>query len=129
MSKRARRAYHCLLAVTLIVSLGGHLVLFQTIAWGNMLVTFSRSGTLSEAVQKTFDGQHPCELCKAVKKSKENDDKKPLVQTKTTLEITLPVAMKLPVPRSTEMTFRVTEYRGGFVEIYLAVPTQPPRAA
>lgn len=115
--------------MTLIVSMGGHLVLFQTIAWGNMLVNFSSQGSLAEAVQKTFDGQHPCELCKAVKKTKENDDKKPLVQTKMKLEITLPVGVKLPMPRSKEVAFRVTEYRGGFVEIHLAVPTQPPRTA
>lgn len=33
-----------------------------------MLISYSRDGTLMEAVEKTFDGAHPCHLCQAVEK-------------------------------------------------------------
>lgn len=109
--------------------MGGHLALLQTIAWGNMLVDFSSRSSLSEAVEKTFDGEHPCALCKVVRKSKSEEEKKPLLKSEMKMEVILPAPVKLPFPRSTELEFRVTEYSGAFAEVCLAVPLQPPRAA
>lgn len=128
MSKRALRASQYLLIATWLVSMGGHLALLQTFAWGNMLADFSSKGSLSEAMEKTFDGEHPCPLCKAVKKSEGEDDKKPLLKAEMKMEVALPVPVKVPFPRSTELVFRVTEYSGTYAEVYLAVPMQPPRA-
>lgn len=108
--------------------MGGHLALLQTFAWGNMLVDFSSKGSLSEAMDKTFDGEHPCPLCKAVKKSKSEEDKKPLLKSEIKMEVALPVPVKVPFPQSTEVVFSVTEYSGTYAEVYLAVPMQPPRA-
>ncbi len=127
MSKWALRASQYLLVGILLVSMGGHLALLQTVAWGNMLVNFSSSSSLSEAVGKTFDGEHPCELCKVVTKSKSQDEKKPLLKSEMKMEVALPV--KVPFPRFSEVAFRVTEYAGTFAEVYLALPMQPPRAA
>jgi hypothetical protein len=129
MSKWALRASQYLLVGTLLVSMGGHLALLQTVAWGNMLVDFSSKGSLTEAMDKTFDGEHPCPLCKAVKKSKSEEDKKPLLKSEMKMEVALPVPVKVPLPRSTEVVFSVTGYSGTFAEVYLAVPMQPPRAA
>ncbi|MEO6478619.1 MAG: hypothetical protein ABIQ96_26095 [Luteolibacter sp.] len=118
-----------LLIGMLLVSMGGHLALLQTIAWGNMLVDFSSKASLSEAMEKTFDGEHPCPLCKVVKKTKSEDEKKPMLKSEMKMEVALPVPVKVPFPRSTDLVFRVTEYSGTFSEVYLAVPMQPPRAA
>ncbi len=128
MSKWALRASQYLLIATWLVSMGGHLALLQTFAWGNMLVDFSSKGSLSEAMDKTFDGEHPCPLCKAVKKSKSEEDKKPLLKSEIKMEVALPVPVKVPFPQSTEVVFSVTEYSGTYAEVYLAVPMQPPRA-
>lgn len=129
MSKWALRASQYLLIATLLVSMGGHLALLQTIAWGNMLVDFSSETSLSEAMEKTFDGEHPCALCKVVKKSKSEDEKKPLLKSEMKMEVALPAPVKLPFPRSTDLVFRVTDYSVTFGEVYPAVPMQPPRAA
>ena len=129
MSKWALRAGQYFLIATLLVSTGGHLALLQTIAWGNLLVEFSSMGSFSEAVDKTFDGEHPCHLCKVVKKSKSEEDKKPLLKSEMKWEVALPAAVKVPLPRGTEIGFRVTEYAGTFGEVFLAVPMQPPRDA
>ncbi len=41
--------------------------MLQTVAWTTMLVGRSQTVTWSEAWQTTFDGRHPCKLCKIVK--------------------------------------------------------------
>jgi hypothetical protein len=108
--------------------MGGHLALLQTVAWGNMLVEFSSKSSFSEAVDKTFDGEHPCHLCKVVEKSKSEDEKKPLLKVEMKWEVALPASVKVPLPRSTELVFRVTEYFRTYAQVHLAVPMQPPRA-
>lgn len=129
MSRWLIRTGQYFLIGALLVSMGGHLALLQTIAWGNMLVEFSSKGSFSEAVDKTFDGEHPCHLCKVVKKSNSEEKKKPLLKSEMKWEVALPGLVKLPFPRSTELGFRVTEYSGTYREVHLALPMQPPRAA
>ena len=41
-----------------------------------MLADNLRSETLTEAVAKTFDGRHPCCLCKVVKEGRNSEQKK-----------------------------------------------------
>lgn len=127
MSQWVIRASQYLLIGTLLVSMGGHLALLQTVAWGNMLVEFSSTNSFSEAVDKTFDGEHPCHLCKVVKKSKSESEKKPLLKAEMKWEVTLPAPVMVPLPHSTELVFRVTEYFGTYAQVHLAVPMQPPR--
>jgi hypothetical protein len=122
------RASRYLLIVTWLVSMGGHLAMLQAVAWSNMLADFTARGSFTEAVNKTFDGQHPCAMCKAVKKSKSEDDKKPLLKSEMKMEVALPVPVKVPFPKGTEIVFSVTGYSVVFSEVYLAVPMQPPRA-
>ena len=108
MSKWALRASQYLLIVTLLVSMGGHLAMLQTVAWGNMLVDFSSKSSFSEAMDKTFDGEHPCAMCKAVKKSKSEEEKKPLLKSEMKMEVALPAPVKVPFPQGTELVFSVT---------------------
>jgi hypothetical protein len=51
----------------LVLSLGLHWAMLQTVAWTGMLIANSRDGSFRDAITKTFDGQHPCSLCLAVK--------------------------------------------------------------
>lgn len=40
-------------------------LLVQTVAWARMLgSSYSRTGSVSLAVKETFDGEHPCCLCR-----------------------------------------------------------------
>lgn len=43
------------------------LPVLQVVAWGGMLVRYSREAPLREAVTKTFDGEHPCALCLTIR--------------------------------------------------------------
>ena len=54
------------MALALFVAIGGPLAVLQGIAWVNMVHDFSKTGSLTQAVEKTFDGKHPCLLCKKI---------------------------------------------------------------
>jgi hypothetical protein len=62
--------------LALVLSLGLHWALLQTIAWTGMIVSYARDGSLVEAVNKTFDGEHPCCMCKTIKKARSEQDQK-----------------------------------------------------
>jgi hypothetical protein len=62
------------------LSLGMHWVLLQGIAWTGMLLSYAREGAVVEAVQKTFDGQHGCALCKKVKEGRSSSGTQPQQQ-------------------------------------------------
>lgn len=52
----------------LMVSIGLHTVIIQSAAWAGMLVSYSlEKGSVAQAVSETFDGAHPCPLCKLAK--------------------------------------------------------------
>jgi len=55
MSEWALRLIQFFLIGALMVSMGGHLAILQTFAWGNMLMSYSTETSLSDAVDKTFD--------------------------------------------------------------------------
>jgi hypothetical protein len=40
-----------------------------------MMVTFSQDAPLREALVKTFDGKHPCALCKEIAKDRRSEKK------------------------------------------------------
>jgi hypothetical protein len=79
----------------LLVSLGGHLVLLQTVAWSTMLLSYSQNASLKEAAKKTFDGDHPCPLCKAVKESRKEEKKLPMFKAESKKEMLPPAGVAL----------------------------------
>jgi hypothetical protein len=53
-----------LLAISLVLLMQGPAMLVQEVAWVNMLVTYTQERGLKRGVIETFDGDHPCEMCK-----------------------------------------------------------------
>jgi hypothetical protein len=64
-----------LLVIALASSIGLHWAFLQVVAWTGMVVTYSQSASVPEAVAKTFDGQHPCKLCKEIANAKKSEQK------------------------------------------------------
>jgi len=62
-----------LIALALAGSIGLHWTLLQAVAWAGMIVTYSQEAPLGEAVVKTFDGHHPCTLCKQIARGKQSE--------------------------------------------------------
>jgi hypothetical protein len=67
-------------AIVLALSIGVQWPLLQSIAWVNMLVSFSARDGIQAAVVKTFDGKHPCKLCHFVSEGKQTEKKKDQAQ-------------------------------------------------
>ena len=59
-------AVRMLACLVLTLTLGLHWAVLQSVAWTGMLVQYSRDATFVEALQKTFDGKHPCSLCRFI---------------------------------------------------------------
>jgi hypothetical protein len=60
----------------LMVSIGFHWSLLQTVAWAGMFVKYSQeTSSVCEALSRTFDGSHPCRLCEVVRSGKAAEKK------------------------------------------------------
>ncbi|MCX6894418.1 MAG: hypothetical protein NTZ16_02705 [Verrucomicrobia bacterium] len=70
-----KRLGHLLLIVALLAATGGHWAVLQSVAWTTMLAANLTTDSFGEAVSKTFDGEHPCGLCCAVKAGKATEKK------------------------------------------------------
>ena len=82
----ARRFFQFSVAAALIIAVGGHWAVLQSVAWVSMAVTYSQTDTLDVALKKTFGGQHPCKLCIAVKEGKQEEQKQPVLKIETKLD-------------------------------------------
>jgi hypothetical protein len=62
-----------LCVVLLTLSLGMHWALLQSVAWVGMVVSYAQDESLPTALAKTFDGKHPCKICRAVAEGKRSE--------------------------------------------------------
>lgn len=65
----------------LALTLGLHWTVLQSVAWMTMLVNYSTATSFSDAVEMTFDGQHPCKLCIAVAEGKKTERQQALLKS------------------------------------------------
>ena len=54
------------------ISLGFQWTLLQSVAWTVMLLDRSTQMDWVQAIETTFDGHHPCALCKVVRQGRDN---------------------------------------------------------
>lgn len=86
---------------------GGQYGVMQMFAWGKMLVDYSSEKGLVAGLSETFDGQHPCELCKSIATAKKENLNSPQPLSKNDakgldLKNFLPAKLAgLATPRST----------------------------
>jgi hypothetical protein len=92
-----------------------------------MLTEHLRSESLTMAMENTFDGQHPCKLCCAIRAAKK-------AEKKTEFPVSLK-KMEFPPPASrivlyAPTTFALLYNANTFADFpVLSPPTPPPRAA
>ena len=63
------------IVAALACSIGLHWGFLQSVAWAGMVIHYSQDAPLKEALVKTFDGKHPCALCKEIAKGKASEKK------------------------------------------------------
>ncbi len=62
-----------LTALAMILLMQGPAMLVQEVAWVQMLVTYTQERGLKRGVIETFDGNHPCELCKKAEQLRQQE--------------------------------------------------------
>lgn len=67
------RTLQYLLVTALILVVSGPWAVLQTVAWVGMVVSYSRDNSIQDAISMTFDGEHPCRMCKVVKEGRESE--------------------------------------------------------
>jgi hypothetical protein len=113
------------LVLALACSIGLHWVFFQSLAWTSMLAGNLRRDSLAQAVLHTFDGQHPCQLCKAIADGKKSERKSDWTPCFKTLEFPPATAdLLLTVPASFASPSRADLFARTLSE---TPPTPPPR--
>jgi len=100
----SRRIMTLVMTAALFLSAGGHLALLQGVAWATMIRDYSRTGTMTAAVEKTFVGTHPGPLCKKITAQRAAEQKAPAtVKAEKKAEVFLASSatlIPLPVVRS-----------------------------
>src|SRR5438874_2802186 len=66
----------------LCCAIGLHWIALQSLAWTTMIIDYSKRAPICQAITQTFDGAHPCSLCRAVNAGK-NSEKKSDLQAPT----------------------------------------------
>jgi hypothetical protein len=123
-----RRLLGCFVMIAaLFLSAGGHLVLLQGVAWVTMVKDYSRTGSLSQAVGKTFDGKHPCPLCKKIAAQRVQDERAPItVKVDKKAEVFLKsLGYELPLPVSRPFFYAPAPFVS-MLELCFAPPVPVP---
>jgi hypothetical protein len=115
----------------LFVMMGGQWLTLQSVAWTRMLVEFSKTDSLRQAIEKTFDGEHPCKLCLSVREGRQQQQREqreaPLNKSEKSRELFCDVRRVIvpAAPASArEAVAFVPRLSSDFVD---SPPTPPPR--
>jgi hypothetical protein len=115
------------IVAALACSLGLHWGFFQSVAWMGMVISYSQDAPFKEALAKTFDGKHPCPLCKVVAEGKKSEKKSEATLSLKKFEgLNQVLAIVISPPAS----FPAIEAQEVFPEALAhAPPIPPPRTA
>jgi len=114
-----------LMLIALLAINGAHWVTLQTVAWTAMFTQNLRTGSLEDALTKTFDGRHPCCLCKQIAASKKSESKTEFSFSLKKLEFASEkIVITLTPPSQFSFLPRIDSHTSGLVS-KPAVP--PPR--
>ncbi len=123
----------CSLAACAVIG-GGPWVALQTFAWARMTVDYTvKTGSVGQGLAQTFDGEHPCELCRRIQagaeKERHDERQRPAKEEglgKIKLAAVLPVAAwRVRFPSEVVAAVVPAAFSEG--RLLDAPPTPPPR--
>jgi hypothetical protein len=110
----------------LCCAIGLHWLTLQSIAWTSMLIDYSKRGTLCQAIAQTFDGAHPCSLCRVVNKANSTEKKSDLQVLTPKIDMICPVRGTTRVQPFVHFDYATTNFSVSEIRQSPAVP--PPRS-
>ena len=119
-----KRVGNFFLILALLTATDSQWLVLQSVAWVRMFVSYSEKAPLQVALMQTFDGNHPCTLCKAIAAAKKTEKKKEFPLQVRKLEFP-------PAPENFAMTepaqFRLLPMaNNAFAESIAQKPPLPP---
>lgn len=118
----------CVVLLALACGNGVHLAALQSLAWATMLLKATQSKSIATAVTETFDGRHPCPLCKVVEESSTSrEDEPPKMISGFELRAIPAPQVRAPAPDSAPFFHASTV--SDAERLAAEPPTPPPRAA
>lgn len=125
---RTRHLATVLAIASVLLASGGHWLLLQSVAWGGMLIAHSKTTSLSEAISRTFDGKHPCKLCKVVQAGREREtDRQTILPSPRIPDLFCELRGVIVPPCQAELP-QVTSAPRRLHSIAHRPPTPPPKA-
>lgn len=125
MEAVVRRVSHGLLIIALLCATGGHWAIWQSVAWATMLASNAQTKSLSVAIEQTFDGRHPCPICRQIAKARQSEKKSEAQPEMKKLEFSLErIAFVINAPVH---FFTIDEPNLSAPLLNHAPPTPPPR--
>jgi len=110
----------------LVLLTGTHWLALQTVAWAGMIVGYSETAPLRTALAETFDGRHPCPLCKAIAAGKKSEKKNDFTLQSKKLEF--PPAPDNVTPIAPSYFQFLPQADNAFAKtLFPTPPTPPPR--
>jgi hypothetical protein len=110
----------------LCCAIGLHWVALQSFAWATMIIDYSKRAPLCQAIAQTFDGAHPCSLCRVVSKAKYSEKKQDLRSPAPKMDM-----ICAPLANRIERSFVLFEYKARdffSFEVGRSPPVPPPRS-
>ncbi|MDB6037241.1 MAG: hypothetical protein JWM99_1082 [Verrucomicrobiales bacterium] len=122
---RSRIKNWCVVTL-LILAVGGHWALLQSAAYVGMAVTYSKKASFKEALARTLDGQHPCQLCNFVKEGKKAEKHSQSARTDSKIDFLLQIGVAFLYPPETILTHLPPS--ANIREVRVLPLLQPPRS-
>ena len=115
-----------LLALFAVLTAGGnHWLVLQSAAWVGMFVRFAQEDSVGEALEKTFDGKHPCPLCRKVQEGRSQDRQGPAALLLERVPDFLWSRNPLGAPKVSSNCGRAV-FHNPFHSSYRVAPIKPP---
>lgn len=112
----------------------GPALLVQEVAWVKMLVSYSQERGLKRGIIETFDGKHPCGMCKIADEMRQqgNESDEPAAPQKTRPTLTWSAMMistgefETPTPKCSDMPLVVAGWQQRLTGRGADGPEPPP---
>jgi hypothetical protein len=112
-----------IVAIMLALVMGLHWVVLQSFGWVQMFVSYAQTEPVREAFIKTFDGKHPCQVCKLVREGKRTESKQQLQKMKAKFDYWLGANEALLFP---PLACRWLPITGASAAARVDIPPVPP---
>ena len=120
-----RSAVRFATVLVLVLTLGLHWALLQTLAWTGMIIAYSQENPFRDAVRMTFDGEHPCAMCKTIKQGRSEERKQDQQKLAPRLKLEFPLPTE-SVRLTTRDFTEIPPARDRFSPSFFSKPPTPP---